>query len=554
MPDEPYTPTHSPARAIPRPAAGPARAEASGTGTALTPPPPTPEAATPPPAATGPETTGPGTTGPGTTEQGATEQCPTGPGTTGQGDAPGRVWLTRLLVVGLVLAALNLRPAITSLGALLEEVRTGLHMSGGVAGLLTSVPPLCFAVFGIAAPRLARRFGPAAVVCAGMAAIAVGVAARPFAGGTPGFLAASALALMGIALSNVLMPVIVKRYFPDRVGTMTGLYSMALALGTSLAAAVTVPVTAALGGAWQTGLAVWSVLAVLAVLPWIPVVRDHRTAARPATPAPAPHTAPTTPPAPATPPEARTAPPTRATDAPEVPDAPGNTGTPGTTGTPAPTPASEPRTPAPAPAPAPSTPAPATAGPRITRSRTAWALACFFGLQATGAYITMGWLPQIFRDAGVPAGTAGVLLAVTMVMGVPLAFVIPRVAGRMRQQGPIVVVLGLSGLAGYAGLLTAPAAGAWLWAVLLGVSNCAFPLALTMIGMRARTGAGVVRLSAFAQCAGYLLSVPGPILVGALYQHSGGWTAPLALMAGLMVPQMAAGVLAGRDRTVEDGR
>ncbi|MEU7568167.1 MFS transporter [Streptomyces fradiae] len=549
MPDEPYTPTHSPARAIPRPAAGPARAEASGTGTALTPPPPTPEAAPPSSAATGP-----GTTGPGTTEQGATEQGPTGPGTTGQGDAPGRVWLTRLLVVGLVLAALNLRPAITSLGALLEEVRTGLHMSGGVAGLLTSVPPLCFAVFGIAAPRLARRFGPAAVVCAGMAAIAVGVAVRPFAGGTPGFLAASALALMGIALSNVLMPVIVKRYFPDRVGTMTGLYSMALALGTSLAAAVTVPVTAALGGAWQTGLAVWSVLAVLAVLPWIPVVRDHRTAARPATPAPAPHTAPTTPPAPATPPEARTAPPTRATDAPEVPDAPGNTGTPGTTGTPAPTPASEPRTPAPAPAPAPPAPVPATAGPRITRSRTAWALACFFGLQATGAYITMGWLPQIFRDAGVPAGTAGVLLAVTMVMGVPLAFVIPRVAGRMRQQGPIVVVLGLSGLAGYAGLLTAPASGAWLWAVLLGVSNCAFPLALTMIGMRARTGAGVVRLSAFAQCAGYLLSVPGPILVGALYQHSGGWTAPLALMAGLMVPQMAAGVLAGRDRTVEDGR
>ncbi|GGQ24402.1 CynX/NimT family MFS transporter [Streptomyces roseolilacinus] len=397
-------------------------------------------------------------------------------------------WLTRLLVVGLVLAALNLRPAITSLGALLEEVRTGLHMSGGVAGLLTSVPPLCFAVFGVAAPRLARRFGGAAVVCAGMVAIAVGVAVRPFAGGTPGFLAASALALMGIALSNVLMPVIVKRYFPDRVGTMTGLYSMALALGTSLAAAVTVPLTAALGGGWRAGLGVWAALAVLAVLPWIPVVRDRRASAAAA----------------------------------------------------------------PAASPAPAADAAPPAGPRVARSRTAWALACFFGLQATGAYITMGWLPQIFRDAGVPAGTAGVLLAVTMVMGVPLAFVIPRVAGRMRQQGPIVVALGLSGLAGYAGLLTAPAAGAWLWAVLLGISNCAFPLALTMIGMRARTGTGVVRLSAFAQCAGYLLSVPGPILVGALYQHSGGWTAPLALMAALIVPQMAAGVLAGRDRTIED--
>ncbi|MGC4905814.1 CynX/NimT family MFS transporter [Streptomyces cyaneofuscatus] len=411
------------------------------------------------------------------------------PQLTGAAEAPAP-WLLRLIAVGLVLAALNLRPAITSLGALLEEVRDGLHMSGSVAGVLTSVPPLCFAVFGVMAPRLARRFGAGAVVCAGMAAIAAGLVIRPYIGSTAGFLAASALALMGIAVSNILMPVIVKRWFPDRVGTMTGLYSMALALGTALAAAVTVPLTSAMGGSWQSGLAVWAVLAALAVLPWIVLVRDR-------TPAP---------------------------------------------GTPAPDRSASGQASRPADAPA----------LRITRSRTAWGLACFFGLQATAAYITMGWMPQIFRDAGVSAGTAGVLLAVTMAMGVPLAFVIPRVAGRLKQQGPIVVVLGLCGLIGYGGLYLAPAAGAWVWAVLLGVANCAFPLALTMIGMRSRTGAGVVRLSAFAQSTGYLLSIPGPLLVGVLYQHSGGWGLPIALMAGLMIPQMVAGVLAGRDRTIED--
>lgn len=407
-------------------------------------------------------------------------------GLPGAGEAPAP-WLLRLIAVGLVLAALNLRPAITSLGALLEEVREGLHMSGSVAGVLTSVPPLCFAVFGIMAPRLARRFGAGAVVCAGMAAIAAGLLIRPYIGSTAGFLAASALALMGIAVSNILMPVIVKRWFPDRVGTMTGLYSMALALGTALAAAVTVPVTGALGGDWQAGLVVWAVLAAVAVLPWIILVRDRTPAPGQPAPAPGPATAPT--------------------EAPAL---------------------------------------------RITRSRTAWGLACFFGLQATAAYITMGWMPQIFRDAGVSAGTAGLLLAVTMAMGVPLAFVIPRVASRLKQQGPIVVVLGLCGLIGYGGLYLAPAAGAWAWALLLGVANCAFPLALTMIGMRARSGAGVVRLSAFAQSTGYLLSIPGPLLVGVLYQHSGGWGLPLALMAGLMIPQMAAGILAGRDRTIED--
>ncbi|MGW4389972.1 CynX/NimT family MFS transporter [Streptomyces sp. NBC_00063] len=395
--------------------------------------------------------------------------------------APTRAWAVRLMIVGIVLAALNLRPAITSLGALLEEVRDGLGMSGSVAGLLTSVPPLCFAIFGVMAPRLARRFGPGAVVCAGMAAIAAGLVIRPFTGGTVGFLVASGLALMGIAVSNVLMPVIVKRWFPDRVGSMTGLYSMALALGTSLAAAVTVPMTDALGGSWKTGLAVWAALAVAAVVPWVPLVRER--------------------------------------------GAEGGT----TAGTPQ-----------------------QDDGLRITRSRTAWALAVFFGLQATAAYITMGWMAQIFRDAGVSAGTAGVLLAVTMAMGVPLAFVIPRVATRLPSQGPIVIALGVCGLAGYAGLYLAPAGGAWAWAVLLGISNCAFPLALTMVGMRARTGAGVAKLSAFAQSTGYLISIPGPLLVGVLYQHSGGWGVPIALMAALMVPQIVVGVIAGRNRTVED--
>jgi CP family cyanate transporter-like MFS transporter len=188
----------------------------------------------------------------------------------------------------------------------------------------------------------------------------------------------------------------------------------------------------------------------------------------------------------------------------------------------------------------------------MARSRTAWALAVFFGLQATAAYITMGWMAQIFRDAGVPAGTAGLLLAVTMVMGVPLAFVIPRLATRLPHQGPIVLALGVCGLAGYAGLYLAPAAGAWAWAVLLGVANCAFPLALTMVGMRARTGPGVAQLSAFAQSTGYLISIPGPLLVGVLYQHSGGWGLPIALMSALLIPQMVVGFLAGRDRTVED--
>lgn len=388
-------------------------------------------------------------------------------------------WARRLLLAGVLAAAFNLRPAVTSLGPLLQEVRADLHMSGTTAGLLTSVPPLCFAVFGTAAPRLARRFGPGAVVGAGTAAIAAGLLLRPLAGSTAPFLAATALGLAGIAVGNVLMPVLVKRHFPDRVGAMTGLYSMFLSLGTAVAAAVTVPAAHALGGNWRYGLGMWGVAAALAVLPWLVPSRERPASA-------------------------------------------------GTAG---------------------AGPVPAL---RITRSPTAWALAVFFGVQAAGAYITMGWLPQIFRDAGVSAGTAGLLLAITMVVSVPLSFALPALAGRMRHQGGLVAVLGAFGLAGCTGLLLAPAAAPLVWALLLGVSNAAFPLALTMIGLRSRSSAGVVRLSAFAQSTGYLISIPGPILVGALYQHTGGWTAPIMLMGALLLPQTAAGMLAGRDRRVED--
>jgi len=390
-----------------------------------------------------------------------------------------------LAVIGLVLVAINLRPAVTSLGPVLEEVRVSLGMSAAVAGLLTSVPAVCFAVIGSTAPLLARRWGTGGVIALGTTSLTLGLVLRPFAGGTASFIALTALALAGIALANVLLPVVVKQRFPDRVGAMTGLYSVALNLGASTAAAVTVPLTTgAFGGDWRLGLGVWAVVAAAALPVWILLARDR-----------VPHSVPVPPLA-----------------------------------------------------------AAATARPdaalHLRRQPIAWALAVYFGLQSTAAYVIMGWLPQIFRDAGLSAGTAGLLFAVTALLGVPLSFVLSALAGRLPRQSGVAVLIGLFGMAGYAGLWADPAAAPWLWAVLLGVANCSFPLVLTMIALRGRDAATVARLSAFAQSTGYLLSVPGPIVVGVLYDHTGSWRIPLVLMALLMVPQMVAGALAGRDRQI----
>ncbi|RKE21832.1 MFS transporter [Streptomyces sp. TLI_171] len=386
-----------------------------------------------------------------------------------------------LLAVAVAAAAVNLRPVVTSLGALLDPVREGLGMSATMAGLLAAVPPLCFAVLGVAAPGLARRLGPITVVTAAIGAIAAGVLARSFTGSAVVFLLLTALALAGVALANVLLPVVIKRYFPDRVAPMIGLYSMALSVGTALAAATTVPLTDALGGSWRIGLGVWGLLAVAALVLWLTVVFLRREKGA------------------------------------------GSAGA-----------------------------AAVQAKLPILRSRTAWALAAFFGLQSTSAYSAMGWLPKIYHDAGVSEEASGVLLAVVMAVSVPVSFLLPNLAARRGDQRLYVVVLGLCGIAGFLGLMLAAGTVPWLWAVLVGLSMCAFPLALTMLGLRARTPGGVTQLSAFAQSLGYLISIPGPILMGALYQSTGQWYLPLGLLALLLVPQMLVGLRAARARHIED--
>jgi CP family cyanate transporter-like MFS transporter len=382
---------------------------------------------------------------------------------------------TRLLAAAAVLlAAFNLRLAVTSVGPVLSEVRHALGMNATVAGLLTSVPVLCFAVFGLAAPRLAARVGAARVITVGLALLTAGLIIRPYVPDTVLFLLFSVVALAGIAVVNVLLPVIVKEQFPDHVGAMTGFYSVALNAGASIGAAVTVPISHTFGG-WRTGLACWAVISLIALPSWFPLLRGRTREVRQQAPAP------------------------------DV---------------------------------------------RISRSPVAWALAVFFGLQATGAYVIIGWLPQIYRDAGISAEEAGLLFAVASVLAVPMSFLLSAITGRMRSQSGLAAALAVCGIAGWSGMWWSPAAAPWLWAVLLGISNAAFPLVLTMIALRGQSPAIVVRLSAFAQGVGYLIAIPGPILIGFLHDRSGGWRVPLALSIALLVPQLLAGIAAGRDRQV----
>lgn len=389
-----------------------------------------------------------------------------------------------LVVLGTILVSFNLRPAVTSLGAMLGAVRADLGIGGFLAGVLTALPVLCFAAFGAVAPALARRLGMHRLVLLGLIAIAVGLATRIGAPGSGMFVAASVLSLTGIAVANVVLPVLIKHHFPRRVGLMTGVYSTSMAVGTSLPAAVTVPVADTLGYGWRGGLGVWALCVAVAVIPWVALQR-------------------------------RSIPRTGA----------GETASSRTGG---------------------------GAGLRLARSPTAWGVTGFFGMQSLSAYSIMGWLPQIYRDAGASAELAGYLLAFATMLAIPIALVLPTAAARHRNQSPYVIALVVSGTAGYTGLALAPAAFPWLWALLLGLVNCSFPLALTMIGLRARGTASVAQLSGFAQGIGYLAAATGPLGVGALHAVTGGWGVPIGLLLVCMGIQLVSGLLAARHRYVDD--
>jgi MFS transporter, CP family, cyanate transporter len=169
----------------------------------------------------------------------------------------------------MVLLAANLRPAAAGIGPLIDRIRAGTGLSATGAGVLVTLPVLCFGALAPLAPALARRLGAQATAAAALAVLLTGLLVRLIPGVAFLFLG-TMLAGAGIATGNVLLPVLVRRCFPERVGLITGLYTTALVGFAALSAGISVPVADALGGGWRPGLAIWALPAAATLLVWAP--------------------------------------------------------------------------------------------------------------------------------------------------------------------------------------------------------------------------------------------------------------------------------------------
>lgn len=387
-----------------------------------------------------------------------------------------------LLIVAVMLVAANLRPAVTGLGPVLDEVRAGLGMPAGLVSVLTALPTICFGAVGFLAPPLTRRVGVARAIGIAIAVLAVGVFVRAISGSTV-LLLGTLLACGGIAVCNVLLPVVVKESYGHRIGLITGLYTAVLQGVAALASAAATPLSTAFGG-WRASLGFWAIPAVLGLVLWLVAARHHKSPHRDGT----------------------------------------------------------------LPAPDPNLPVPA--GARMFHRPFAWLVTVFFGLQAMSAYALMGWLPQVLMAAGISRATAGVMMALVSVLGVPISLIIVPIAARARSQSLWTAGICSVGVIGVVGILVAPAAAPWLWMFCVGIGMGVFALAVALISLRSSSAADTRALSTMTQSVGYLIAALGPLCFGLLHAITGGWAVSLIVVIAILLSEVVIGYFVGRARYV----
>lgn len=375
------------------------------------------------------------------------------------------------VIAVIVLLGVNLRTVIASLPPLLSDVRADLGLSATVAGLLTTLPVVCFGALALVGPRLARRVPLELVLVACALATAAGAALRGIDNAAALF-AGSLVAGAAVGIGQATLPVLIRLAFPSATGLLTGAYSMALPLGATLGSGAAVPLARAFGGSWTASLAAWALPAAAAAALWTPAAVRRRTLVRGPLPAP------------------------------------------------------------------------------LRGEALAWWVAAFMGVQSMAFYAGLAWLPEILQDRGWSAGEAGALQALSSLVSILPAFLVPILAARRRAQTHVLVTTVGIAAAGVLGLLLAPgAAPAWVLLVGLGQGG-ALGLGLSLPFLRAGGAGAVASLTAMTLCLGYLMASAGPWMLGAVHDTVGGWTAPLVVLLAITLFELLPGLPAARDRVL----
>lgn len=377
------------------------------------------------------------------------------------------------LLAGILLVAANLRTHITSLSPIIDAIRDALSLSNTTAGFLTTLPLLAFALLSPFISKWARQYGAERLIFVSLVLIVVGSLFRPF-GGIVSLMAGTFLIGLAVAVFNVLLPSIIKKEFPHRIGVMTGLYSIMMGIFASIAAAISVPISNT-GLGWRGALLIWTILSAIGLLVWLPQLRRNTR--------------------------------TVASNAPDVPKR------------------------------------------SIWRSPLAWLITVNMGMQSSLYYIMVAWLPNMMQAQHLDPAVAGYMLSLFQMLMIPINFIAPIVAAKMKDQRSLILMTTVSYVLGIFGFLLANGS---LPIIILAIvffslsGGFSFSLIMMFFSLRTQSAAEAADISGMAQSVGYLLAGCGPLAFGALHDATGGWNTPYYVMFGIVAVYLLTGLGAGR--------
>ncbi|KAA0967045.1 MFS transporter [Sporosarcina sp. ANT_H38] len=385
---------------------------------------------------------------------------------------------TWFLLIGIIFIASTLRSPLTSVGPLISSIRESLAISNVLAGFLTTIPLLAFAIISPFAPKIARRFGMEVTLFVSLILLTAGIIIRSL-GTTPNLLIGTFLIGLAIAFGNVLLPGLIKLNFPLHIGLITGIYSVSMNLSASIAAGISVPLAHETQFGWEGALGIWALLTFIALLVWLPQLKNKR-----------------------------------------MPDSV-------------------------------KLPTKTSKSPILWRSPLAWSVTFFMGFQSLIFYTTSAWMPEVLKTQGISPDSAGWMVSLLQFSQLPMTFIVPILAGKVKDQRWIVAGVALLYLLGYGGIMVGGTALVPLWMIMIGIAGgAAFGLSMMFFSLRTRTPHEAADLSGMAQSFGYLLAAIGPVLFGLLHDFTSGWTVPMLIIIGATLIVFLSGMKAGKNTFV----
>lgn len=354
-----------------------------------------------------------------------------------------------------------------------------MDISNVLAGFITTIPLLAFAIVSPFVPKVARRLGMEMTLFLAILLLTVGIIIRSL--GTS-FLLLLGTALIGVAIAfgNVLLPSFIKLKFPLQLGLMTGVFTVSMNLSAGIGAGISYPIADGTSYGWQGALGFWAILALLGCIIWLPQIKQKQIFVSSST-----------------------------------------------TNT--------------------------QKAKSILKSPLTWTITLCMGLQSLIFYTTAAWIPEILQTQGMGAEKSGWMLSFMQFAQLPMTFLIPILAGRMKDQRLLVLLFTIFYLIGFIGLLFGDISLTLLWMIALGLGGGAsFGLVMMFFSLRSRTPLEAADLSGVAQSFGYLLAAVGPVLFGFIHDETGSWYTPMILFMAMVMLLFFAGMHAGRNRYVSE--